>query len=57
VKAFITKNIFLRADLIGFGTVTEAQGTFIYVNGVTVAAFSGTALWQGQVSAGIGITF
>jgi hypothetical protein len=56
-KVFLTKNIFLRADLIGFGTVTEAQGTFIYVNGVTVAAFSGTALWQGQVSAGIGITF
>lgn len=57
VKAFITKNIFLRADLCGFGTVTEAQGSFIYINGVTVAAFSGTALWQGQVSVGIGFTF
>ena len=57
VKAFLTKHIFLRADLRGFGTVTEAEGSFIYANGVTVATFSGTALWQGQVSAGIGITF
>ena len=57
VKAVLTKNIYLRADLRGFGTVTEAQGSFIYANGVTVASFSGTTLWQGQVSAGIGFTF
>ena len=57
VKAFLTKNIYLRADLRGFGTVTEAEGSFIYANGVTVATFSGSALWQGQVSAGIGFTF
>jgi opacity protein-like surface antigen len=57
VKAFLTKNIYLRADLRGFGTVTEGQGSFIYANGVTVATFSGTSLWQGQVSGGVGITF
>ena len=57
VKAFLTKNIYLRADLRGFGTVTEAEGSFIYANGVTVATFSGTTLWQGQVSGGIGVTF
>ena len=57
VKAFLTKNIYLRADLRGFGTVTEAQGSFIYANGVTVATFSGSTLWQGQVSAGVGVTF
>jgi hypothetical protein len=57
VKVFLTKNIYLRADLRGFGTVTEAQGGFIYANGVTVASFSGTTLWQGQVSAGVGVTF
>jgi opacity protein-like surface antigen len=57
VKAFLTKNIYLRADICGIGTVTEAEGAFIYANGVTVATFSGTALWQGQVSAGVGVTF
>jgi hypothetical protein len=57
VKAFLTKNIYLRADFRGFFTVTEAQGSFIYANGVSVATFSGSTLWQGQVSAGVGITF
>jgi hypothetical protein len=57
VKAFLTKNIYLRADLRGFCVVTEAQGSFIFANGVTVASFSGSTLWQGQVSAGLGIRF
>jgi len=57
VKAFITKNIYLRADLRGICTVTDAQGSFIYANGVTVATFSGSSFWQGQVSAGVGFTF
>jgi len=57
VKAFLTKNIYLRADLRGSCVVTEAQGSFIYANGVAVASFSGSTLWQGQVSAGVGFTF
>ena len=57
VKAFLTKNIYLRADLRGYCVVTEAQGSFIFANGVTVASFSGSTLWQGQVSAGVGFTF
>jgi hypothetical protein len=57
VKAFLTKNLYLRADLRGFGTVTQAEGSFLFVNGVTVATFSGTTFWQGEVSAGVGITF
>jgi len=57
VKAFLTKNLYLRADVRGFGTVVEAEGSFIFYNGVTVASFSGSSLWQGQVSAGLGITF
>jgi hypothetical protein len=56
-KAFLTKNIYLRADIRGFCNVVDAEGGFIYANGVTVASFSGSTLWQGQVSAGIGITF
>jgi opacity protein-like surface antigen len=57
LKAFLTKNIYLRADLRGFCTVTEAEGSFMYANGVTVASFSGSTFWQGQATAGIGITF
>lgn len=57
VKAFLTKNIYLRADIRGFCNVTDGQGGFIYANGVTVAWFSGSTLWQGQASVGIGITF
>lgn len=57
VKAFLTKNLYLRADLRGICTVTDGQGSFIYANGVTVATFSGSGLWQGQVSAGVGFTF
>jgi hypothetical protein len=56
-KAFLTKHIYMFADLRGFCTVTDAQGSFIYANGVTVATFSGSTLWQGQVSAGVGFTF
>jgi hypothetical protein len=57
VKAFLTKNIYLRADLRGIWTVTEGAGGFIYANGVAVAYFSGSTLWQVQVSAGVGVTF
>jgi len=57
VKTYLTKNIYLRADLTGFCTVVDAEGGFIYANGVTVAVFSGSTLWQGQVSAGVGFTF
>ena len=56
-KAFLTRNIYLFADLRGFCTVTEAQGSFIYYNGTTVASFTGSAFWQGQASAGVGFTF
>ncbi len=57
VKAYLTKNIYLRADIRGYSTLTEGSGGFIYYNGVTVAGFSGFSIWQGEVSGGIGITF
>lgn len=56
-KAFLTKNIYLRVDLRAFCTVVEAEGGFIHANGVTVASFSGSTLWQGQTSVGIGVAF
>jgi opacity protein-like surface antigen len=57
LKAYLTKNLYLRADIRGYCTVVDAEGGFIYFNGVTVASFSGDTLWQGQVSVGLGLTF
>lgn len=57
VKAFVTKNLYLRADIRGFCTVVEAEGSFIYFNGITVATFSGSTLWQAEASVGIGFNF
>jgi hypothetical protein len=57
LKAYLTKNIYLRADVRGFCTVVDAEGGFIYFNGITIASFSGSTLWQGQASVGFGITF
>ena len=56
-KLFLTNNLYLRADVRGFCTVVDAEGSFIHANGITIASFSGSTLWQGQVSAGVGITF
>lgn len=56
-KAFVTKNLYLRADVRGFCTVVEADGSFISANGTTVASFNGSTFWQAQVSVGVGITF
>jgi hypothetical protein len=56
-KAFLTKNLYLRADFRGFCSVVNAEGSFIYWNGITVASFSGSTLWQGQASVGLGVTF
>jgi len=57
VKLYVTKNVYLRGDIRGFCTITDAEGSFIYVNGITVATFTASTLWQGQASVGIGITF
>lgn len=57
VKAYLTKNLYLRAEVRGYCAVVDAEGGFIYANGVTVASFRGSTLWQGQVSIGCGITF
>lgn len=57
VKAYLARNVYLRAEVRGFCTVVDAEGGFIYFNGITVASFSGDTLWQGQVNVGVGITF
>jgi hypothetical protein len=57
VKYYITKNFLLRADLRGFCTVVDSEGGFIYYNGVTVARYTGSTIWQGQASIGASISF
>ena len=57
LKIYVTKNIYLWADLTGFCTVVDAEGGFIYANGIAIARFTGDTIWQGQVSVGLGITF
>ena len=53
----MTKNIVLRADLRGFCTVVDSESAFIYYNGVTVVKYSGSTLWQGQATIGVGVAF
>ncbi len=57
VKYFLFKNLALRADVRGYCTVVESDSAFISSGGVTVAHFSGTTLWQGEVSGGLTLAF
>jgi hypothetical protein len=56
-KLILSKHFLLQADLRGFCTIVDAEGGFIYYNGVTVATYSGSTIWQGQATLGVGITF
>jgi hypothetical protein len=57
VKYYLWKNLALQADLRGSCTVVESEGAFISYGGYTVAYFSGSAMWQGEVSGGITWSF
>jgi hypothetical protein len=57
VKFFLFRNLALRADLRGYCTVVESDSAFIHYNGVTVAHFTGSTLWQGEITAGITLAF
>lgn len=57
MKAFLTQNLYLRADLRGYCTAVESRGSFFSSNGNTVATFSGSTLWQGEASLGVGFRF
>ncbi len=56
-KYFIFPKVALRADLRCFLTVLDSSSGFIFSNGQTVVAFSGTGMWQGQVALGLYISF
>ncbi len=57
VKYFLFKNLALRADLRAYCTVVESEGVFISSGGVTVAYFTGSTIWQGEVSGGLTLAF
>jgi hypothetical protein len=57
VKYFLLKNLALRADLRGYMTYVESDTAFISTGGRTVVYFSGSAIWQGEVSGGITLSF
>ena len=57
VKFFLLRNLALRADLRGYCTVVDSESAFISVGGVTVAHFSGSSLWQGEVTGGVTLAF
>lgn len=54
---YLTKNLGLRLDLRGIGTVVDGDGGFICANGGCLVNFSGDVLWQGEVTASIFLAF
>jgi opacity protein-like surface antigen len=57
VKAFPTKNVGLRLEARGFYTLVKGEGGAFCANGSCLFAFSGTGMWQGDVSAGLILAF
>jgi hypothetical protein len=56
-RYYLWKNLALQVDLRGYCTVVESEGAFISSGGTTVAYFSGSSIWQGEVSGGITWSF
>jgi hypothetical protein len=57
VKMFFAKNVGLRLEARGFYTLVKGEGGAFCVNGQCLFAFSGTGLWQGDVSGGLILAF
>ena len=57
VKTFPVKNVGLRFEARGFYTLVKGEGGAFCANGTCLFAFSGTGLWQGDVSAGLILAF
>jgi hypothetical protein len=56
VKQMMSENIGIRAEARGFYTITEAGGG-IFCSGGCLFTFSGSGLWQGDVTGGIVLSF
>ena len=57
VKTFPVKNVGLRFEARGFYTLVKGEGGAFCANGTCLFAFSGTGLWQGDVSGGLILAF
>jgi len=57
VKTFPVKNVGLRFEARGFYTLVKGEGGAFCANGSCLFAFSGTGLWQGDVSGGLILAF
>jgi len=57
VKSFFSKNVGLRLEARGFYTLVDSEGGTFCVNGDCLFVFSGSGLWQGDVSGGLIFAF
>jgi hypothetical protein len=57
VKSFFTGNVGLRLEARGFYTVVESGGAAFCGAGQCLFSFSGSGLWQGDLSGGLIIAF
>lgn len=57
VKTFLTKNVGLRFEARGFFTLVRGDSGSFCSNGECLVVFSGTGLWQGDVSGGLILAF
>jgi opacity protein-like surface antigen len=57
VKTFPVKNVGLRFEARGFYTLVKGEGGAFCANGSCLFAFSGTGMWQGDVTGGLIIAF
>lgn len=57
VKTFLSRNVGLRFEARGFWTLVKGDGGALCVNGDCLFLFSGTGLWQGDVSGGLVLAF
>jgi hypothetical protein len=57
VKTYFGKNVGLRLETRGYWTLVSGEGGVACVNGACLFAFSGSGMWQGDVSGGLFLAF
>lgn len=54
-KFFLKPNVALKAELRGICTFVDGDATFISIDGATLIQFTGSTMWQGQVTVGLSV--
>ena len=57
VKTYFGGNVGLRLETRGYWTLVSGEGGVACVNGACLFAFSGSGMWQGDVSGGLFLAF